>query len=124
MIRPLSTLAAVTVIGFLGAGPLSAASPVAELPGDDIAAQQAARLLHTETLGEGESRWRVARLQEFVDLLDTDRTEALEVEVVEDVTGPALAVRVDTASGGVDEVCVVAAADGEPVSAERPCRTA
>ena len=124
MVRQLFGLgAAVAAIGVLGAGPLSASSPATDLPGDDVIGQQVARMLLTETLEVGEDRWDRQRLQAFVDLLETDQTGALEIEVVDDVTGPALAVTVDTLGGDADEVCVVADDDGEPTSAGRPCQT-
>ncbi len=124
MVRHLFALgAAVAAIGLLGAGPLSASSPGSDLPADDIVGQQVARMLLTDTLEEGEDRWDRQRLQEFVDRLDTDRAGALEVEVVEDVTGPALAVTVDPLGEDADEVCVVGADDGEPISAGRACQT-
>jgi hypothetical protein len=124
MVRQLFALgAAVAAIGVVGAGPLAASSPGADLPGDDIVGQQVARMLLTDTLDEGEDRWDPQRLQEFADLLDTDRAGALEVEVVDDVTGPSLAVTVETPGGEADEVCVVADDDGEPTSAGRACQT-
>jgi hypothetical protein len=124
MVRQLFALgAAVAAIGVVGAGPLAASSPGADLPGDDIVGQQVARLLLTDTLDEDDDRWDPQRLQEFVDLLDTDRTGALDVEVVDDVTGPALAVTVETLGEHADEVCVVADDEGEPTSAGRPCET-
>ena len=124
MVRQLFALgAAVATIGVVGAGPLAALSPGSEVPGDDVVGQQVARLLLTDTLEEGEDRWDPERLGEFVDLLDTDRTGALEVEVVDDVTGPALAVTVETLGEDTDEACVVADDDGEPTSAGRPCQT-
>jgi hypothetical protein len=122
MLRHLFALgAAVAAIGVLGAGPLAASSPGSDLPADDIVGQQVARMLLTDTLEEGEDRWDPQRLEEFVDLLDTDRAGALDVEVVDDVTGPALAVTVETLGEDPDEVCVVADDDGEPMSAGRPC---
>jgi hypothetical protein len=122
MLRHLFALgAAVAAIGVLGAGPLAASSPGSDLPADDIVGQQVARMLLTDTLEEGEDRWDPQRLEEFVDLLDTDRAGALDVEVVDDVTGPALAVTVETLGEDADEVCVVADDDGEPMSAGRPC---
>jgi hypothetical protein len=122
MLRHLFALGvAVAAIGVLGAGPLAASSPGSDLPADDIVGQQVARMLLTDTLEEGEDRWDPQRLEEFVDLLDTDRAGALDVEVVDDVTGPALAVTVETLGEDPDEVCVVADDDGEPMSAGRPC---
>lgn len=122
MVRSVIALgAAVATIGVISAGPLSAASPGSEVPGDDIAAQQVARLLLVDTLDEDEQRWEPDRLAAFVDRLETDRTEALDIEVVDDVTGPALAVAVDAFGDGVAEVCVISDGDGQPTSAGRPC---
>lgn len=114
--------AAVVTVGMLSAGPLAASSPGADLPTDDVVAQQVARLLLVDTLAADEDRWERDRLETFVDGLETERTDALDIEVVEDRSGPALAVTIDALGDDVEEVCVVGDAEGQPTSAGRPCR--
>ena len=119
----IALLSAVAAVGVLTAGPLEAAAPGGALPTEDVAGQQVARLLLVDTMDEGDQRWDTERLGAFVEQLETHRTQALDVEVVDDRTGPALEVTVDALGGDVDEVCVVAAEDGRPASADRPCET-
>ena len=116
----IALMAAVASIAVIGAGPL-AASPGLEASTEEIAGQQIARLLLIDTLEADEDRWDVERLEGFVERLEVDRTDALDIEVVEDHAGPALAVTIDAMGDDLDEVCIIADEDDQPEPAGRPC---
>ncbi len=117
----LALLAAIVAVGAISAGPLAEASAGLDVPVDDVAGQEVAKLLLIETLEEDEARWEPDRLGAFVDDLGVDRAEGLDVEVVETAAGTGLAVTVE-ALGETQQACVVADEDDLPVTADGECR--
>ena len=115
-------MAAVGIVALLSAGPLAASSDL-DASSEEVAGQQIARLLQVDAQATGDDPWDVEHLESFVERIETEASEAIDIEVVEDGSGPALAVTIDGLGEELDEVCVIADADAQPIPAGRPCET-